>query len=337
MTSNPASRSARAITLAPRSCPSRPGLATTTRYRCSTWRDTKRMPPHPTQAEWDSELRGDNPLEWPDYKPPDEESVVTGRTEHYAFVEGRFDVMGGSMGAAHGEKVVRAYRRATDDRLPMVILPASGGARMQEGMVSLIQMARTSSAATAHGRAGLLSLAFLRSPTTGGGYASYASPAALPAAQPGAAIGFAGPRVVELTTGSPLPAGSHTAEFAFEHGLVDRVTWDGAAWIEGALGLRDAVMPPRRFGGVFVHTTFDDTAWAEVEQARLPIRPSGVDWAGRLCSSWTELHSPDPVIRAGLATIEGGRVVVVAMDRHAADGRPRSAGYRLPRPGPRLG
>src|SRR3954466_5275418 len=128
MTSNPASRRARAITLAPRSCPSRPGLATTTRYRCSTARlpapatevfdclmatlvvshacstssktsapdlgasgaHTKRMPPHPTQAEWDSELRGDNPLQWPDYKPPDEESVVTGRTEHYAFVEGRF-------------------------------------------------------------------------------------------------------------------------------------------------------------------------------------------------------------------------------------------------------
>src|SRR3954463_10258371 len=259
MTSNPASRSARAITLAPRSCPSRPGLATTTRYRCSTRRNTKRMPPHATQAEWDSELRGDNPLEWPDYKPPDEESVVTGRTEHYAFVEGHFDVMGGSMGAAHGEKVVRAYRRATEERLPMVILPASGGARMQEGMVSLVQMARTSSAAAAHGRAGLLSLALLRSPTTGGVYASYASLADLRGAEPGATIGFAGPRVVELTTGSPLPGGSHTAEFAFEHGLVDAVTADGGPWIESALGLRDAPLAPRRFGGVFGHTTFDES------------------------------------------------------------------------------
>jgi len=287
------------------------------------------MPPHPTQAEWDSELRGDNPLEWPDYKPPEDESVVTGRTEHYAFAEGRFDVLGGSMGAAHGEKVVRAYRRATDERLPMVLLPASGGARMQEGMVSLIQMARTSSAAATHGRAGLLSLALLRSPTTGGVYASYASLADLRAAEPGATIGFAGPRVVELTTGERLPAGSHTAESAYDHGLVDMVTSDGGAWIEGALGLRDAQMPPRRFGGVFVHTKFDDTAWGEVEQARLPFRASGSDWAGRLCSSWTELHGTDPVIRAGLATIEGGRVVIVAMDRHAADGRPRPAGYRL--------
>jgi acyl-CoA carboxylase subunit beta len=290
---------------------------------------TKRMPPHPTQAEWDSELRGDNPLQWPDYKPPDEESVVTGRTEHYAFAEGRFDVMGGSMGAAHGEKVVRAYRRATDERLPMVVLPASGGARMQEGMVSLIQMARTSSSASAHGRAGLLSLALLRSPTTGGVYASYASLADLRAAEPGATIGFAGPRVVELTTGRALPAGSHTAESAYEHGLVDAVTSDGTAWIEGALGLRDTLLAPRRFGGVFRHTTFDDSAWSEVEQARLPFRASGVEWAARLCSSWTELRSSDPVVRAGLVTIEGGRVVVVALDRHAGDGRPRPAGYRL--------
>src|SRR3954454_20883990 len=329
MPSNPASRSARAITLAPRSCPSRPGLATTTRYRCSTATHTKQMPPHPTQTEWDAELRGTNPLEWPDYKPPEHESVVTGRTEHYAFAEGRFDVMGGSMGAAHGEKVVRAYRRAGEERLPMVILPASGGARMQEGMVSLIQMARTSSAASAHGRAGLLSLALLRSPTTGGVYASYASLADVRAAEPGATIGFAGPRVVELTTGTALPAGAHNAEPAYEHGLVDAVTSDGTAWIEGALGLRDTLLAPRRFGGVFRHTTFDDSAWAEVEQARLPFRAGGVEWAARLCSSWTELHSTDPVVRAGLATIEGGRVVVVAMDRHAGDGRPRAAGYRL--------
>src|SRR3954470_12315123 len=145
--------------------------------------------------------------------------------------------MGGSMGAAHGEKVVRAYRRATQERLPMVVLPASGGARMQEGWVSPIRMARTSSAAAAHGRAALLSLALMRSPTTGGVFASYASLADVRAAEPGATIGFAGPRVVALTTGEQLPEGSHTAESAFEHGLVDAVTDDGAAWIDAALGL----------------------------------------------------------------------------------------------------
>ena len=176
----------------------------------------------------------------------------------------------------------------------MVVLPASGGARMQEGMVSLIQMARTASAAAAHGRAGLLSLALMRSPTTGGVYASYASLADVRAAEPGATIGFAGPRVVEFTTGAPLPAGSHTAESAFENGLVDAVTSDGAAWIEAALGLREAPLAPRRFGGVFGHTTFDDSPWGEVEQARLPYRASGIDWAARVIELRANLPGRTP-------------------------------------------
>src|SRR2546421_10164920 len=121
MTSKPASRRARAITLAPRSCPSRPGLATTTRYRRSTGPHTRRVLPHPIQAEWDADVRADDPLSWPGYAPPAAESVRTGRTAHYAFGEGRFDVLGGSMGAAHGEKVVRAYRRAVDEGLPIIV------------------------------------------------------------------------------------------------------------------------------------------------------------------------------------------------------------------------
>src|SRR5438876_671344 len=126
MTSKPASRSARAMTLAPLSCPSRPGLATTTRYRRSTATapHTRRMPLHPMEVEWDRDVRGGNPLGWAGYEPPAEESVVTGRTAHYAFADGRFDVLGGSMGIVHGERVVRAYRRAVDERLPMVLLPA---------------------------------------------------------------------------------------------------------------------------------------------------------------------------------------------------------------------
>src|SRR5438270_8322406 len=111
-------------------------------------------PPHPVVEEWDVDLSGGNPLGWPGYDPPAEESVVTGRTQHYAFVEGRFDVLGGWMGAVHGERVVRAWRRAADERLAMVVLTSSGGARMQEGMVSLVQMARTAAAAREHGRAG---------------------------------------------------------------------------------------------------------------------------------------------------------------------------------------
>ena len=287
------------------------------------------MPFHAIEATWDEDVHAGNPLEWPDYDAPEAESVVTGRTAHYAFAEGRFDVLGGSMGAVHGEKVVRAYRRAVDARLPMVLLTASGGARMQEGMVSLIQMARTAGAARAHADAGLLSLAVLGSPTTGGVYASYASLADLRAGQRGATIGFAGPRVVELTTGERLPDGSHTAESAYQHGLVDAVVDDGTAWVEGALAMTDAPLHPRRFGGIFGETSFSDDAWGEVRRARLPFRASGIDWAARLCSSWTDLHGTDPVVRAGLATFEGRRIVVVAMDRHAGSGRPRPAGFRL--------
>ncbi|MDQ3757690.1 MAG: acetyl-CoA carboxylase carboxyl transferase subunit beta, partial [Actinomycetota bacterium] len=163
------------------------------------------MPLHPLQTEWDADLRGGDPLGFPGYGgAPPQESVLTGRTQHYALIESRFDVLGGSMGAVHGERVARAYRRAADERLPVVVCTQSGGARMQEGMVSLVQMARCAAAARAHAAAGLLSVAVHRSPTTGGVFASYGSLADVRAAVAGATVGFAGPRVVELTMGSPL-------------------------------------------------------------------------------------------------------------------------------------
>src|SRR5207249_7120146 len=131
------------------------------------------MPLHPLEEEWDADLTGGDPLEFPGYadqlaRAGGRESVVTGRTQHYALIEGRFEVLGGSMGSVHGERVVRAYRRAVDERLPMIVLTSSGGARMQEGMLSLIQMARCAAAARTHGAAGLMSAAIFRHPTTGG-------------------------------------------------------------------------------------------------------------------------------------------------------------------------
>jgi acetyl-CoA carboxylase carboxyl transferase subunit beta len=135
--------------------------------------------------------------------------------------------------------------------------------------------------------------------------------------------------VVEQTLGVPLPDGSHTAESAFAAGLVDAVVPvdDQAAWVEVALGLREASLPTRPLPDAML--IGDDGAWDEVLRARAATRPTGIDWAARLCSSWTELHSTDPTVRAGLATFEGQRVVVVASDRHAADGRPTPAGFRL--------
>lgn len=294
------------------------------------------VPLHPLVEEWDADLTGGDPLAFPGYTPPSRESVLTGRTAHYALVEGRFDVLGGSMGAVHGERVARAYRRAADEGLPVVVRPASGGARMQEGMVALVQMARTATAASVHRRNGLLSLAVLGHPTTGGVFASYASVADVRAAVRGATVGFAGPRVVEQLLGVPLPAGSHTAEGAFAAGLVDAVVDadDGeVAWVEAALGLRDVplvVAPVEQRRGPDVADEPVVTAhgvWGEVLRARDPRRPSGLDVAAALTTSWTPLRSPDPTVHVALATFEGRRVVVIANDRHALPGRPGPAGY----------
>ena len=292
------------------------------------------MPLHPLVEEWDADLRAGDPLSFPGYRAQLErtggrESVVTGRTASYALVEGCFDVLGGSMGSVHGERVVRAFRRATDLRLPVVVVSASGGARMQEGMVSLVQMARGAAASRAHAAAGLLQAGVYRPPTTGGVFASYASLVDVRCATPGATVGFAGPRVAEQTLGTRLPEGSHTAESAFDAGLVDAVVAvdDQATWVETALGLRDVPLAGRSLpapGAVAA-----DGAWGEVLRARAPWRPTGIDWAARLVSSWTELRAIDPTVRAGLATFEGRRVVVVASDRHAGDGRPTPAGFRL--------
>lgn len=281
------------------------------------------MPLHALQAEWDNDLAGGDPLGFPGYHPPELESVLTGRTDAYALIEGRFDVHGGSMGAVHGERVVRAYRRAVDERLPVVVVTSTGGARMQEGMVSLIQMARTTAAARAHADAGLLSIAVFRNPTTGGVYASYGSLADIRAAVAGATVSFAGPRVSGFT---------HSAEQAFAEGLVDAVVTgeEVAGWVDAALGLRATPLPANSPGSPR-HTAANraSSPWEEVQLARAANRRTGIDWAAALCSSWTELHSTDPVTRAGLATFEGQRVVVVAHDRHAGDGRPTPAGFRL--------
>lgn len=287
------------------------------------------MPPHPFQATWDDDLTGGDPLGFPGYEAPGQESVITGRTRHYAAIEGRFDVLGGSMGAAHGERVVRAFRRATDEALPVVILSSSGGARMQEGMVSLIQMARTTAASRRHAAAGLLQLAILRNPTTGGVYASYASLADIRIAEPGATIGFAGPRVVEMTTGEALPRGAQTAEFAYEAGLVDGLVpaTDWADYIEVALGLPSSVSrgPVRESAPGPRGQAVEPGAWGEVKAARNSERWSGDAWAEALCDAWTPLRGAGDAFVCGLAAVDGRRLGVVAMNRR----RPRAADYRL--------
>jgi acetyl-CoA carboxylase carboxyl transferase subunit beta len=305
---------------------------------------------HALVEEWDRDLASADPLAFPGYRAqldelgsespggPGRESVRTGRTAHYVLVENRFEVFGGSMGVVAGERIARAVDRATTLGLPVVCVTCSGGARLQEGMVALVQMGRTAAALRRHGDARLLSLAVHRSPTTGGVFASYGSLCDLRAVEVGALIGFAGPRVVAATTGGVIDGRSHTAATALAHGLVDAAVAgsDITAWVEGALGLRDMPLAPRPRSDLGAVAGSGPTpepsgtdAWTEVLRSRHPGRPSGIDVAARLCRSWTELGGTDPTVRAGLATIGVGRAVVVASDRYAGAGQPTAAGFRL--------
>ena len=129
----------------------------------------------------------------------------------------------GSMGEIVGEKLTRAVEKATEQKLPVIIFTCSGGARMQEGIVSLMQMAKISAALKKHDEAGLLYITVLTDPTTGGVTASFAMLGDIILAEPGALIGFAGPRVIRQTIGQELPEGFQRAEFLLEHGFVDAI------------------------------------------------------------------------------------------------------------------
>jgi acetyl-CoA carboxylase carboxyl transferase subunit beta len=189
-----------------------------------------------TFEEWDQGLESSDPLNFPGYKKKLshlkqvtnlEEAVVTGKGTINGLpvviaVMGT-DFMMGSMGEVVGEKITRAVERATEERLPVIIFTCSGGARMQEGMVSLMQMAKTSAALKKHDEAGLLYITVLTDPTTGGVTASFAMLGDVILAEPKALIGFAGPRVIQQTIGQKLPEGFQTAEFLLEHGFVDKI------------------------------------------------------------------------------------------------------------------
>lgn len=177
-----------------------------------------------------------NPLNFPGYREKietvraasgEEEAVICGtakigRLPCCLFVMEPYFMMG-SMGSVAGEKITSLFEYAADHRLPVIGFTVSGGARMQEGLLSLMQMAKTSAAVKRHSDAGLLYLAVLTDPTTGGVTASFAMEADIILAEPGATVGFAGRRVIEQTTKKSLPADFQTAEFVLEHGFVDSI------------------------------------------------------------------------------------------------------------------
>ena len=200
------------------------------------------------------ELRSENPLNFPGYRDKietvrvascEKEAVVCGtaaigRQKCCLFVMESYFMMG-SMGSAVGEKITSLFEYAVRHRLPVIGFTVSGGARMQEGLLSLMQMAKTSAAVKRHSDAGLLYIAVLTDPTTGGVTASFAMEADIILAEPGATVGFAGARVIEQTTRKPLPEGFQTSEFVLKHGFIDSIVprADQKRYLTGLLKMHD--------------------------------------------------------------------------------------------------
>lgn len=313
--------------------------------------------------EWDSDLQGGNPLEYKGYEEKLEklqektglsEAVITGKAK----IDGRETAIGvcdgrflmASMGEAVGEKIARAVERATEERLPVILFACSGGARMQEGIVSLMQMAKTSAALKHHSDAGLLYISILTDPTTGGVTASFAMLGDVILAEPKALIGFAGPRVIEQTIGQKLPEGFQRAEFLLEHGFLDAIVErpQMKAVLSKILALhengkgtdfnrkecaQDLVADERKEEKL--------TAWQRVELSRRKDRPVGSDYIDALFTDFVEFHgdryfADDKAIIGGVARFHGMPVTVIAQakGRNTKEniernfGMPKPEGYR---------
>ncbi|GAA2272127.1 MULTISPECIES: acetyl-CoA carboxylase, carboxyltransferase subunit beta [Kitasatospora] len=282
-----------------------------------------------------------------------EEAVLcaTGRIEGQPVVVAAMDFrfLGGSLGCGVGAQITEAAETSLRLRTPLLLVCASGGARMQEGVLSLMQMAKTAQALAELDEAGILVISLITDPTYGGVAASFATLADVIIAEPGARMGFAGPRVIEQTTGEKLPEGFQTAEFLLAHGLVDDVVARPALrdTLGRLLGLRSPAGPPEpvRAPGRVPRKAAAPTghdSWAAVRLARHPDRPSSLDYVGRLLDDFLELHgdrlSEDcPAIVGGLGRLGGLPVVLIGHHKGGPDlaerrrrrfGMPSPAGYR---------
>ncbi|MGY1824451.1 acetyl-CoA carboxylase carboxyl transferase subunit alpha [Geodermatophilus sp. SYSU D00079] len=259
-----------------------------------------------------------------------------------------FGFLGGSMGVEVGRRVSRAAGLALERGLPLVTVCASGGARMQEGVFSLFQMARVSQALGRHREAGLLSVCVLTDPTYGGVSASFATLASVLVAERGAHVGFAGPRVVQETIRAELPRDFQTAEFLLGHGLVDRV--ESRAELRPLL-VRLLALHARPGSGVpgepedagvpVPDGPREADPWDVVQRARVVERPTTLDYLHTAFDDFVELHgdrafADDPAVVGGVASIGGRTVVVIGHEKgHSVRervarnfGMPHPEGYR---------
>ena len=279
-----------------------------------------------------------------------DEAVLTGEGTVFgrrvAVVACEFDFLAGSIGVAAAERITAAVERATAEKLPLLASPSSGGTRMQEGTVAFLQMVKIAAAVTQHKRAHLPYLVYLRHPTTGGVFASWGSLGHITAAQPGALIGFLGPRVYEQLYGEPFPTGVQTAENLLRHGVIDAVV--GLEALRGMLDraltvITDAPTAPP--AAAPAEPVPDVPAWESVIASRRPDRP-GVSWLLREAATDRVLLSGthgeaattvlalarfggQPAVVVGQRRVVGGVVGPVAL-REARRGIALAASLQLP-------
>lgn len=311
--------------------------------------------------EWEKDMEFVNPLEFKGYeekvkslkeKTGLSEAVVTGKASIegnpavIAVCDGRF--LMASMGQVVGEKITRAVERATKEQLPVIIFACSGGARMQEGIVSLMQMAKTAAALKRHSDAGLLYVSVLTDPTTGGVTASFAMLGDVILAEPKALIGFAGPRVIEQTIGEKLPKGFQRSEFLLEHGFIDRIVErkEMRTVLENILQMHHTAQNPVIQKPVQTvekerQSVQEKDAWERVTISRKNDRPVGQDYIRTLFSDFLEFHGDrcygdDTAIIGGIARFAGIPVTVIAQAKGKSTkenvahhfGMPSPEGYR---------
>ena len=296
--------------------------------------------------EWYTDFPLCNPLDYPEYeeklaalkeKTHLDEAVCIGeaRIENSPVVLGVCDArfLMGSMGHTVGEKITGAFEEATKRKLPVVLFCCSGGARMQEGIVSLMQMAKTSAAVKKHSDAGLLYIPVLTDPTTGGVTASFAMLGDIILAEPGALIGFAGPRVIAQTIHQKLPEGFQKAEFLVEHGILDGIVKreDLKQTLSGLLKLHERQKGYCQFSNIVLSKeeilqdtrrkkTKEMTAWERVQTARDSKRPVSLDYIKEIFDSFMELHGDrafrdDGAIIGGLALLDGQPITVIGIQK----------------------
>jgi acyl-CoA carboxylase subunit beta len=268
-----------------------------------------------------------------------DESVITGEGliggHRVAVAASEFGFLGGSIGVAAAERLTAAVERATAERLPVIALPASGGTRMQEGTVAFVQMVKITAAVQAHRAAHLPYVVYLRHPTMGGVFASWGSLGHLTLAEPGALIGFLGPRAAAALSGSRFPADIQTAENLHAHGLIDAVMPPGelAAFLGRVLTAMTA-QPGRPAGpdpaGIAV--PWSGPAWASVLRTRETDRPGACDLIRLAATDVVPLRQAGLIV--ALARIGGYPCVFVAQDRTGPP--PGPATLRLARRGARL-